>query len=286
MKLECAGFEYLFHKQIPVACAMLDMFFPYYGKDDYKHPDALIHVGKNKNIVDLYRSFFPTKFVGSFCSRFINVNRFKDYGLEKQYDILIYGNRTHMVDFKKESMLRPIEKFIDEYETNTGETVDEDTQLNFYYLRKRLENILVKYADKYRLKILPESGIYNAEVANDSLSMLINQSHITVACTTISDVMMHKYLEIAASKSVILGNVPSDYTDLLSGNMIEVTMFMDESLIIDKIDAALANPEEMNRMANTMYTRVHRDHNFDRAVDNFESVFREISLHSQQKRSS
>ena len=46
--------------------------------------------------------------------------------------------------------------------------------------------------------------------------------------------MMHKYLEISASKSVILGNIPSDYEDIFRGNIVEVTEFMSDNDILDK----------------------------------------------------
>ena len=64
IRQECAGLTDIFNKNIPVACAMLDMFFPYHGKTDYKLPDALIHIGKQKNILSCYKSIFPEKVPG------------------------------------------------------------------------------------------------------------------------------------------------------------------------------------------------------------------------------
>ena len=275
IRQECAGLTDIFNQKIPVACAMLDMFFPYYGKTDYQLPDALIHIGKHTNIVSSYQTIFPKKVVTSFSSRFINNVRFKDYNLEKKYDILIYGNRMYEYAFKKEN-LPSIQEFITYYEEHTGTKVENDTLINFYYLRAKIENVLIKNRDKYNLKILPMSGIYNAKITNEYLSMLINQSRMTIACTTLCDVMMHKYLEIAASKSVIVGNIPSDYRELFEGNMIEITHKMTESEIIDKIDNALSDPEKLNSMSNRLYDKVCDEHNLDKAVSNFEDVFSEI----------
>ena len=177
--------------------------------------------------------------------------------------------------FKKEN-LPSIQDFISYYEEHTGTKVEDDTLINFYYLRAKIENVLIKNQDKYNLKILPKSGIYNAKITNEYLSMLINQSRMTIACTTLCDVMMHKYLEIAASKSVIVGNIPSDYRELFEGNMVEITHKMTESEIMDKIDNALSDPENLNSMSNRLYDRVCDEHNLNKAVSNFEDVFSEI----------
>lgn len=282
MEVECKNFMDLFSMNIPTACAMLDMFFPYYGKTDYVCPGSLIHIGKNKEIVACYQSFFPDKYITSFSSRFINTARFKDYKLEKKYDILIYGSRTFNYPFKKEP-LPSIQRFLKQYEERHNVVVEEHTLINFYYLRKRIETILETCGDKYRIKVLPESGIYNSDIANESLSMLINQSHLTIACATLADVMMHKYLEIAASNSVILGNVPSDYVDLFRGNMIEITEFMSDDAILEKIDNALANPVMLKSMSARLYERVHAEHNLDCAVDNMTDVINEICSYNQNK---
>lgn len=283
IKVECAKFMHILNSDMPTACAMLDMFFPYYGKTDYSLPGSLIHIGKHNEIISCYQSLFPDKYITSFSSRFINPCRFKDYKLDKKYDILIYGSRTFDYDFKKEQ-LKPIQNFIKEYEERNNTTIEDDMKINFYYLRKRLETLIVAQCDKYKVKVLPESGIYNCQITNEYLSMLINQSRITIACTTLADVMMHKYLEIAASKSVILGNIPSDYDELFRGNMIEVTNFMSDDEIIAKIDYALAHPEDMNKMTDTLYSRVHSEHNFDCAVENITNVIDEICLYNQNKK--
>ena len=282
IKVECAKFMHILNSDMPTACAMLDMFFPYYGKTDYSLPGSLIHIGKHNEIISCYQSLFPDKYITSFSSRFINPCRFKDYKLDKKYDILIYGSRTFDYDFKKEQ-LKPIQNFIKEYEERNNTTIEDDMKINFYYLRKRLETLIVAQCDKYKVKVLPESGIYNCQITNEYLSMLINQSRITIACTTLADVMMHKYLEIAASKSVILGNIPSDYDELFRGNMIEVTNFMSNDEIISKIDHALAHPEYMNKMTDTLYNLVHSEHNFDCAVENITNVIDEICLYNQNK---
>lgn len=276
IKVECSKFMKVFQSKIPIACAMLDMFFPSVGLNDYKLPNALIHFGKNKYIENCYKHFFPTKCITSFNSRFINTNKFKNYNLPKTYDILLYGSRNYQYKFKKEP-LEPIQNFIEKYETMHNVNITHDTDLYFYPLRHKLEEIIIKYQDKYNIHILPESSIYNSPIVNEDLSKLINQSHITIACSTIANVLMHKYLEIAASNSVILGDIPEDYRELFKDNIIEVDYFMSEDEILNIIDNALQNKNELKNMSEKLYQRIHNEHNLDCAVNNFNEVFQEIS---------
>jgi hypothetical protein len=283
IKAECREFRFVFDLPIPNACVMLDMFFPYYALEDYAVAGSLVHIGKNKSIVSCYQEMFPKKYVGSFCSRFINTEKFKDYQLEKKYDILIYGNRKYEYPFKKEK-LPSVQKFIERYEQIHNTTITEDAKLNFYYLRERLEDVIVKNrSDRYKIKVLPRCGIYNAKVTNEYLSMLINQSRLTIACSTLADVMMHKYLEISASKSVIVGNIPEDYRDLLENNMIEIDYFASDVEILQKIDNALENEENLHEMSSRLYERVHKEHNLDCAITNVENVLSDLCLYHQEK---
>jgi uncharacterized membrane-anchored protein len=87
---------------------------------------------------------------------------------------------------------------------------------------------------------------------------------------------MHKYIEIAASKSVILGNIPSDYEDLLKGNIVEINENMSEEEIITIIDNALSDKDKLNEMSNNLYKKIHEEHNYTNAVENFNSVFSNI----------
>ena len=284
IRLECKNFKFVFDSNTPTACAMLDMFFPHDAKKDYEPPDSLVHIGKSNEIVNLYKSYFPEKFVGNFNSRFINVEKFKDYQLEKKYDILIYGSREFLHPFKKEE-LPSIQKFIKDYENYYNVKIEEETPLNFYYLRERLEKLVVeKRKDKYKIKVLPKCGIYNAQISNEYLSMLINQSKITIACSTIADIMMHKYLEIGASKSVIIGNIPHDYKDLFESRMIGIDYFESDESILDKLDYALSNGEYLEKMSSELYKEIHEKHNFDCAVNNVENVLEEICLFYNKKK--
>jgi len=273
--IENQTFSFLFQLNIPYAVVLLDMFYVNSIKNDFyiQNAKSLINFSLNKSIKDTYSNLFNNKLILCLPSRYININRFKNYNLEKKYDILIYGTRNCYSNYKNENLIS-IQNYVEKYERFHNTQMN--SHINFYPLRSKLENILSKYNNKYRLKILPERGIDNAIVANEELSMLINQSHLTVACSTIADIMMHKYLEISASKSVILGDIPSDYKDLFNENIVEVNEFMLEEEIINIIDNALNNKEKLNEMSERLYEKIHTEHNFDKAIIDFNNVFEKL----------
>lgn len=51
----------------------------------------LLHFCKNKSFINTYSKLYPNKIINTIPSRYINIEKFKDYNLEKKYDILIYG---------------------------------------------------------------------------------------------------------------------------------------------------------------------------------------------------
>jgi glucosamine-phosphate N-acetyltransferase len=266
-------FNFVFSLNIKTATVLLDMFYPTRTSNNFGviNSSALIHLSNSTNIVKCYKNIFPQKHITCFNSRFININKFKDYGLEKKYDILIYGTRNY--NYGDDINIDFVKKCIENHDSYLLKT---NTPNNFYIMRANIENILLKYSHRYRLKILPEKCIYDAVVANEDLSMLINQSYLTVSCSTIADIFMHKYIEISASKSVILGNIPSDYDDLLKGNIVEINENMSEQEIITIIDNALSDKDKLNEMSNNLYKKIHEEHNYTKAIENFNSVFSNI----------
>jgi len=265
---------FVFDLGIPVGVCLLDIFNVRKTSNDkgIKKTDFIIHFSESKSFIRTYQRIFPQKYLGCFNSRFINVERFKDYKLPKIYDILLYGTRTYNKDYKNEK-LDSIQNYIKRKEQNNGKKIQKDEKIDFYPLRVKLEKILNQLSTKYCIKILPEVCIDKAVIANEDLSRLINQSHLTVSCCTIADIMMHKYLEIGASKSVILGNIPSDYNNFFKNDMIEVNEFMTDEMIINKIDDALQNKTKLKEMSDRLYKKIQEQHNFDKALINFNQTF-------------
>ena len=77
--------------------------------------NGLIFWYNNNLIIDSYKRKYPTKYIKNIDSRYVNTNIYKDYKLEKQYDILIYGTRNFLYDYKNED-LDSIQNYIKKYE--------------------------------------------------------------------------------------------------------------------------------------------------------------------------
>jgi hypothetical protein len=235
----------------------------YYGMNRISNINinGLILWYKNKQLTNSFKLINPNLFITNFNSRYVNTNIYKDYKLEKKYDILLYGGRTGIVG----------EELLPNTNINIFNYINKNKQNLFYPLRNKLEQILIKLKNKYNICIIPEiSNIYtiNTPFTNENLSKLINQSYLTISCSSISDVLFHKHLEICASKSVILGNYPTDYTDLFKNNIIEISEFMNDESIIEIIDKALLDKQALLEKANYLYKIVHEEHNLIKATEN------------------
>ena len=269
-------FGFLFTYDIPIYVFLDDTYYisTLTSKCDYiNRSNGLIFWYKNDLIINSYKRFFPNKYIKNIDSRYVNTDIYKDYKLEKKYDILIYGSRNFLYDYKKQD-LDSIQNYIKKYENYYNTIID--YKINFYPLRSKIENILLKNSHKYNLKIIEERTIDGNLCTNEDLSILINQSYLALACSSIADVLFHKYLEITASKSVILGNYPSDYKDLFEGNMIEVSEFMSEEEILNIIDNALSNKDKLLEMSDRLYNKVHEEHNLYKAKESFNKVIDDI----------
>lgn len=267
-------FDFLFHLNIPVYIFIEDTYYinttkscPYVNKTN-----GIIFYYKNEALKRSYKKHFPNKRIFDLDSRFVNTDIYKDYNLEKKYDILLYGSRNFYNNYKSQD-LEPIQNYINKYEEFYNVKLNNESQIDIYQLRTKLENILIKHKDRYNIKICPIQGDY---AYNEELSKLINQSYLTIVCSTIVDVMVFKHLEIPASKSVILGNYPSDYKELYENNIILVDEFMSEEQILNIIDEALKNKDKLLKMANELYIKVHTEHNLKKAQENFNKLLDDI----------
>lgn len=260
-------FAYIFiQNKIPVVFCGLDLFR--YNEciccKWIKKCDAIIHFGKASKLLTSYQKKFPTKYISCFDSRFINTNVFKKWRSynDKQFDILLYGSRSNIVPYQN---------------TNIDKVLDHNEEPYFYPFRMRLEQLLIKNRNKYKLNILPEKTAFDAIIANKKLSQLINKSRLCVATSTRYDVMMHKYLEIAASHTAILGNIPTDYVELFKNKIIEINMSMSDNEIIETIDLALNKHKKLKKITGKLYNKIIKHHNFDKMVVNFDEKFEHIT---------
>ena len=143
-------------------------------------------------------------------------------------------------------------------------------------MRTKLEKLLIKHKNKYKLHIINQASIFDASIANEELSKLINKSWLTLSTCTRADIPMAKYFEIAASYSGILGNIPSDYTKLFKNNIIEVTEWMDDNEILNIIDNALKDKKKLSKIITKLGDIIHKEYNLEAGVKDMDNIFEEI----------
>jgi hypothetical protein len=265
-------FGCIFDLNIPVYVYLADTYYitSLTSKCEYiNKADGLLFLYKNDRILNSYKRVFPKKNIINTQSRYVNTDIYRDYKLEKKYDILLYGTRTFMYDYKNQQ-LDTIQSYI---KNNNIDIISE--KMNFYPLRAKLERILLENRNNYKVIIL-EPNCLDGPFVNEQLSMLINQSYLTVACSAIADILLDKQLEIPASNSVILGSYPSDYKDLFEGNIVNVNEFMTDEEILDIIDKALADKNSLIEMSNRLYARVHEEHSLKNVGEDFDNLFSNI----------
>jgi hypothetical protein len=268
-------FKQLFNRNIPICSSSIDYFYlnqcvncKYINKCD-----AILFLYKSKLIINSYKNAFPNKIICNINSRYINTEIFQNYNLNKQYDILIYGNRNHINKIEEHY---PDQEYKKKWEDFNNKKLDDKHY--FYPLRIRIEKLLLKNKHKYNLLILPNSGGIGCKpkYANKKLAELINQSYLCLATSSRADILMHKYLEISASYSTILGNIPSDCEDLFKDNIVEINEWMSDDEILEIIDNALADKNKLLEISKKLGDIVHNEHNLDYATKDFDTKFKYI----------
>ena len=164
-------------------------------------------------------------------THYFDSNIFKDYKLEKEYDILLYG----------------------------------DTVQEAYPFRNRLSKLIRSdLFKKFKIKIINRNNyLINKNDIDDvikhrhELAKIINSSYLSIATCSKYDYFVCKYLEIAGSKSVVVGNIETLGKKIFEDNFIELNPTMTDQEIFNVIDKALSNKENLKKIADIMYNKVH-----------------------------
>jgi len=266
-------FKYVFELNCKIFASSLDLFYFENCRNCQwiQKCSGILHFGKATKLLRSYQEYFPNKIVKSFKGRFINSNRYKNYKLPKSYDILMFGSRRGLNNIEEHYADKDYKKKWEEHNKKIL-----PSQHQFYPLRYRLVDLLLKNKDRYRIHILPIACIFNAKIANEELSKLINKSWLTCSSCSRADIPFAKYFEIAGSYSGILGNIPTDYNNLFKNNIVEITEWMTDDEILSTIDKALEDKEKLQEMINKLGDRIHEEYNLDAGIKDMDNVFDEI----------
>lgn len=177
--------------------------------------DNIIYSMKHEHLKNELLAYNPDYNIYSLHHHF-DLSIFPQTIPEKEYDILLYGT----------------------------------TERSVYPFRYLLLQILKKLSTKYKIKIIPFTSYKRTSesVVQSNLYHEISKSHLTIATRSIYDFLTKKYQEIPLSGSMILGNIPSNYSDLFNENtIVSIDETMDENTIIKKIEESLENKDELSK---------------------------------------
>ena len=139
------NFSFVFKLNIPTYIFLDDSYYisSITSKCEYVNScTGIIFWYKNKKIINSYKKKFPTKHILNFDSRYVNTDVYKDWGYQKDIDILVYGNIYSIYDYKNEE-IETIQDYIKEYETTMNTIID--SKIDFYPLRRKLVDIFQKF---------------------------------------------------------------------------------------------------------------------------------------------
>jgi glycosyltransferase involved in cell wall biosynthesis len=183
--------------------------------------------------IDRYRMACPeTSFV--WAPNAVDTEIFRDYGLEKDTDIILYG------------ALNP----------------------EFYPFRARLAAILNRQRE-FRFRHIPHPGYYPPAGAEDTvisgerLSRRINGCWIGIATSSIYRCLLEKYLEISASCALVAGDMPDSARGAFGDDYVDLQPVDSDDTIIAKLRWALADKDRLRARIDAARFRVSKSYSTD-----------------------
>ena len=173
---------------------------------------------------------------------YFDTNIFKNWNLPKKYNILLYG-----CIYKNGYPLRH----------------------KIHYLLRRLES---KKENKIMIVKFPGYKKKDSVPRNENLSKLINQSKFCIATKSIHNMMVKKYQEIILSGSNIIGDIPSDYEELLKNKIIYVDKNYDYNKIL-KILKKCIDSKYDHLLKNNLEEEIKNNYSFQKGYEKLISFF-------------
>lgn len=164
----------------------------------------------------------------------VNTAIFRDYGLPRVHDLIIYGAASR----------------------------------EGYPFRYRLSRLLRR---KFKvLRFAPDKLRYNDDICGEGLARKINASWLGLATTEQFDYLVGKYFEIPACRTVVLGNMNAQGRAIFDDHYIHVDDRMTDREIVEIVRSALADKNRLNDIADRMVDVVHGGYSLE---DNERKLF-------------
>lgn len=187
----------------------------------YNNNEAYMIRKKTPNVKHLY------------LPHYIDTSLFKYMGLEKKYDILLFG------------AIHP----------------------SHYPFRKRLFDLILNNKNLFNVYYIEKPEFFDPNVCEEGLAKLINMSKICIATKSKYDYMVGKYFEISMCKSLIAGNIPTDGINIFKNNIVELHENMTDNEIIEKLQSALINYDKYHDNIDYLYNYSNNNHSLNIYTD-------------------
>ena len=211
----------------------------------YNNYDYIIY-RYNCEQMDYIISQFPYKHFIHF-PHYIDTSIFSNTKSIKKYDILIYGNLSDWYPFRKRLL-----KLVKE------------NNYNYYHLEHPGYN---EYNEKNE----------NTFTIKKDLSLLINQSKLTICTCSIFQYFVKKYIEISLSGSIICGDFPNLENNIYLDNMCNINNNMSDNDILTQINKYLSlSPIEYNNIINNSYNITLSNFSHDIGINKFNKFINNI----------
>ena len=146
-----------------------------------------------------------------------------------------------------------------------------------YPIRARIKFFMGELLKKYptlNIKIVEHPGYHKVDlskaVMQQDLSKLINESCFTVATSSAASTFVKKYIEIPLSGSILVGDIPKGYDDLLQNNIVEISQTMKNDDIFKKLLDVIngkydymLDPKRINKFAETIKSKYSYEKGYD-----------------------
>lgn len=176
---------------------------------------------------------------------YIDTRIFKNYRAKKTHDIILYGCTNPAV----------------------------------YPFRYRLYN-LINRCKKFRILYIPFPGYFiknnRSITTGKKLAKMINKAYIGIVTPSIHDYFLKKYMEIPACYTMVAGNIPTRYRNILGGNVIELTPKMSDVQIISILQAELKNKKELMEKIDKLHNLIINNFSYECGNNNFNKIIEAI----------
>lgn len=159
---------------------------------------------------------------------------------------------------------------------------------NAYPLRHKIKQMLIRLKKETKLRIVIKTyrnplDRKKVGIPRQKLGHWFNRSWLSVVTNSKYNYLVKKYFEISASKSVILGNMPSQGQPMFGENYIQFNKNLTYQQFKKKILKNLRQKEKLIKMAEHNYNIIHNNYLEDLQKEKLNKIYNNILYLSNSK---